>query len=115
MSIKRLTPVRSERCGVRDADGGLATQLTVEFIESQGLKLAIVECPTNAAGAKSERLTRAELAVVGLALEGLSNRAIAARRGCSYRTVANQLASIFAKLDIGSRAELAAWAARVEE
>lgn len=53
-------------------------------------------------------LTGAERQVLGLLLEGLTNAAIARARGTALRTVANQVAAIFAKLGVGSRAELAA-------
>jgi DNA-binding CsgD family transcriptional regulator len=53
-------------------------------------------------------LTPAEREVATLVLDGLTSQAIAARRGTAVRTVANQLASIYQKLGIGSRAELAA-------
>lgn len=53
-------------------------------------------------------LTAAEEHVVALVLEGLSNAQIARRRGTRERTVANQLASIFRKLGVSSRSELAA-------
>ncbi len=53
-------------------------------------------------------LTPAEREVARLVLEGLSNAEIARRRGRSIRTVANQVASIFAKAGAGSRRELAA-------
>jgi len=52
-------------------------------------------------------LTHAELAVARKLVEGLSNAGIAAARGTSERTVANQVASLFRKLGVGSRAELA--------
>jgi DNA-binding NarL/FixJ family response regulator len=55
----------------------------------------------------AESLTEAEREVVQGVLEGKSNRAIAAERGRSARTVVNQLASAFRKLGVGSRAELA--------
>jgi len=55
-----------------------------------------------------ERLTQAENAVARAAVSGLSNRAIAKVRGSSPRTVAVQLRSIYRKLDISSRTELAA-------
>ena len=54
------------------------------------------------------RLTRSELAVVGLLLEGRSSAVIAARRGTSARTVAHQLTAIYAKLGVSSRRELVA-------
>ena len=53
-------------------------------------------------------LTAAEAAVMALVLEGLSNAEVARRRKVSARTVANQLAALFRKLKIGSRAELMA-------
>lgn len=52
------------------------------------------------------QLTGSEVAVVELVCAGLSNAEIAARRGSSKRTIANQLASIFKKLSVGSRHEL---------
>ena len=51
-------------------------------------------------------LTGAESAVVLLAAEGHSNRAIAERRGVSTRTIANQLASAYRKLGVQQRTEL---------
>jgi DNA-binding NarL/FixJ family response regulator len=53
-----------------------------------------------------DQLTHAERAVVKLVFDGLSNAEIAAERDVSERTVANQLASVYRKLDVGSRAEL---------
>jgi DNA-binding NarL/FixJ family response regulator len=52
-------------------------------------------------------LTQAERQVALAVLAGLSNADIARMRGSSPRTVANQLASIFRKLKVRSRAELA--------
>lgn len=57
-------------------------------------------------------LTQAEQAVAELVAEGLENAAIASQRGTSIHTVGNQLASIFGKLGIGSRFELAELVAR---
>jgi DNA-binding CsgD family transcriptional regulator len=58
---------------------------------------------------KSARLlSKAEKAVIELVLRGLSNAAIARERGASPRTVANQLASAYKKLRVGSRRELVA-------
>jgi DNA-binding NarL/FixJ family response regulator len=53
-------------------------------------------------------LTAAERGVAEDLLRGLGNRQIAARRGVSLRTVANQVAAIFVKLGVSSRAQLAA-------
>src|SRR5262249_241331 len=53
------------------------------------------------------QLTSAERQVMEQALAGLSNHAIAQLRGSSRRTVANQLASVYRKLQVNSRSELA--------
>lgn len=54
------------------------------------------------------QLGEAERAVARLAGEGMSNAQIAAARDTSERTVAHQLTSIFRKLGVASRGELAA-------
>ena len=54
------------------------------------------------------QLTRSEREVAHALLGGLSNAAIARLRGSAERTVANQVASIFRKLGVHSRTELAA-------
>ena len=51
-------------------------------------------------------LTAAEGAVFRMLLEGLPNEQIAQARQSSLRTIANQVASIFKKLKVRSRAEL---------
>jgi DNA-binding CsgD family transcriptional regulator len=76
----------------------------------QGLDVAVLDWSAPA-WPEVHSLTPAERDVVQLALEGLSNQAIAALRGRSVRTIANQLASAYEKLRVDSRAELAAWAA----
>jgi DNA-binding NarL/FixJ family response regulator len=53
-----------------------------------------------------EVLTRAEREVVHGVLAGKTNAAIAAARGASRHTIANQLAKIYKKLAVGSRWEL---------
>ncbi|MEZ4372298.1 MAG: LuxR C-terminal-related transcriptional regulator [Polyangiaceae bacterium] len=52
------------------------------------------------------KLTLAERQITSDMAQGLTNREIAARRGRSLRTVANQVASIFSKTGVASRAEL---------
>lgn len=53
-------------------------------------------------------LTHAEREVASAVLRGATNKAIARSRGVSERTVANQLARIYDKLRVRSRAELTA-------
>lgn len=55
-----------------------------------------------------EGLTAAEREIVRLLLSGLSTGEMARLRGRSYRTVANQLAAIYRKAGVASRAELVA-------
>ncbi len=57
-------------------------------------------------------LTEAEWAVVQLASTGLTNAAIAERRGTTARTVSKQLDSAYRKLGVTSRRELAVRLAR---
>jgi DNA-binding NarL/FixJ family response regulator len=53
-------------------------------------------------------LTAAEANIVAALLSGLSNAEIARARRRSVRTIGNQVASIFRKLGVASRAELLA-------
>jgi DNA-binding NarL/FixJ family response regulator len=59
-----------------------------------------------------DRLSRSELEVARLSIEGKPHAVVAVERGTSVRTVANQLASVFAKLKVSGRAELRAKAVR---
>lgn len=58
-----------------------------------------------------EALTASERAVCTLALAGLTNAQIAAHRGTNVATVSKQLESIYRKLSVRGRRELAALAA----
>src|SRR4051794_25317076 len=78
----------------------------VEFAAGEGGQIAIFTFPVSAQSRGI--LTPAERAVVTAILDGKSNAAIALARSTSVRTVANQVASIFKKLGVGSRAELVA-------
>ncbi|MEZ4219870.1 MAG: helix-turn-helix transcriptional regulator [Polyangiaceae bacterium] len=70
-------------------------------------QLVVLSFPASRANGSGE-LSAAEREVAMLVIRGLSNRQIAAARGTKERTVANQIASIFRKLGVGSRVELAA-------
>lgn len=58
--------------------------------------------------ALAERVSAAEYAVVQLLVEGHPYAEIAALRGTSTRTVANQLSAVFKKLDVSGRSQLMA-------
>jgi predicted ATPase/DNA-binding CsgD family transcriptional regulator len=90
--------------------------------QGQGLDLAdAVGYVTRGRGPRSrpalgwQSLTPTELAVARAAADGLSNPQIATRMFISRRTVTTHLTSIFRKLGISSRAELAARAARRDD
>ena len=70
-----------------------------------GQVLFVHDLPT---AAKVPGLGEVEQEILELLLRGHDNRSIAERRGTSPRTVANQIASIFRKLGVRSRAELMA-------
>lgn len=60
-------------------------------------------------------LSRVESAVARAAAAGLTNAEIAINRGCSRSTVQNQMASVYRKLNVSSRAALAALLADLED
>lgn len=57
----------------------------------------------------SQRLTRRELEVAGLVAEGLTNQAIASRLAVAPRTAEAHVENIRRKLEVRSRAQIAAW------
>jgi DNA-binding NarL/FixJ family response regulator len=61
----------------------------------------------------SQALTPREIEVIAMLAEGLGNKVIAGRLGISDHTVKSHVASIFAKLDVSTRAEAAVSAARL--
>jgi DNA-binding CsgD family transcriptional regulator len=77
-----------------------------------GQEFALFEFAASDGCSRVTGVTAAERVVLGLAAAGLSNAQIAARRGVSPRTVANQIASAFRKLGVRSRLELEARLAR---
>jgi DNA-binding CsgD family transcriptional regulator len=64
--------------------------------------------PKRARKGNAPTLSRTERSVAGLLAEGLSNRAIADQTGQSVRTVEAHVASILRKLNVSSRARVAA-------
>ena len=80
----------------------------LELLELQLGDHALVVLSDDGPRQRVEGLTEAERQVALDALAGYSNQAIAERRGSKMRTVANQLAAVYRKLGVSSRAELAA-------
>jgi len=77
-------------------------------LDVAGERFIVMSLPTGTSGNSYTQLSAAEREVASDAAAGLSNAAIAKKRGRSTRTIANQLASIYRKLGVASRAELAA-------
>src|SRR5262245_53383763 len=89
--------------GYPKAPGGLKASV----VELGSGSYVLLSFPRGAAGLPPD-LTEAERRVALALLAGCSNAEIARMRGSSPRTIANQVASIFRKLGVRSRAELAA-------
>src|SRR5438105_155309 len=66
-------------------------------------------------GNGSVRLSRRELEIARLVAEGLTNREIAGRLFISERTVDGHLEHVREKLEVNSRAQVAAWVTRQAE
>ena len=95
-----------------------STAELVAFFAPGGLRARLIRFELNdeeliashipALGERLGELPPAERAVALALLEGHTNASIARRRQTSERTVANQVASVFRRLGVSSRAELAA-------
>jgi len=81
--------------------------LSIESLEADGSNALILSFPVPEAKRHASRLTNAEREVAHAILHGLTYEQVAERRGVSQRTVANQVAAVFAKLKVGSRLDLA--------
>ena len=78
--------------------------LAATTLELEGLEFVVFELPSRAVFRSD--FTASENAIVVLVANGYTTGRIAAARDVSYRTVANQLASIYQKTSLSSRAEL---------
>lgn len=115
-------PQRRTGADGRDGTGDLAPlpaaapprELELSRFDSGDGEMVVLAFPVDGA-ATGDALTPAEHAVVAAIEAGMSNAEIARVRGTSARTVANQIASIFRKLKVGSRAELVATRAVLRE
>ena len=86
------------------APDGLRTVAGLDFTLSRGAHRHILAAtPAN----RDDRLTHAETRVARLFAEGQTHAQIAGRLGVSPSTIRNQIAAIYRKLDIHSKAELA--------
>jgi DNA-binding CsgD family transcriptional regulator len=87
--------------------------MRITVLDEERILLSLPVVPESVSDLVEAKLTQAETEVLGLVSRGLSNKAIAQARGASPRTVANQLASVYAKLGISGRRELRAYLSRL--
>jgi DNA-binding CsgD family transcriptional regulator len=90
-----------------DVERPSSSQPSVVTFRQGEAQFAVLSVPLDGEDVLGD-LSRAEREVAKLAAAGLTNAAIAMRRGTAVRTVANQMASILLKLRAGSRYEVAA-------
>lgn len=86
---------------------GRAGRAVVGEVDYGGEKLLSIRCDIPPRPEIEVRLSSAEHHVAWLVCDGLSNREIAMERGTAERTVANQIASIFHKLGVCRRFDVA--------
>jgi DNA-binding NarL/FixJ family response regulator len=102
---RSIEPAKRPRGG-RSLDGAPADVKVMRFELADG-EFAVVSF-VGAPISLPAGLTSAERAIVAAVVEGRSNAEIARQRGTSPRTIANQMAAVYQKLKLSSRAELAA-------
>jgi len=104
--VRALLPRRASGEEIIAAIEAVATGLIVIHPDTVGA-LQLVPSASKRAGAVIARqpLTPREIEVLGMIAEGLGNKIIAGRLGISEHTVKFHIASIFVKLNAGSRTE----------
>jgi DNA-binding NarL/FixJ family response regulator len=83
------------------------TRMSHLDVPLDGGELGVLAVDARPRGEAAAALSPAELEVAALVVRGLSNDEIASERQVSLRTIANQLRSIYDKLHITSRSQLA--------
>ncbi len=101
MAGRSVRNERGSRAGAEPPAGPRVTPLAVG-----PERLVVLSFPVGAAP-NLPALTPAERQILAAILRGMSNDEIARERGRSVRTVANQIAALFRKTGVRSRAELA--------
>lgn len=94
----------------RDADRLARSLAMAAYVERTGALVARLD--GSGGGRGRDGLSQREVEVAGLVAEGLTNRQIADRLVISERTAQNHVQHILTKLGFGTRAQIAAWAAR---
>lgn len=100
---------RRRACGLAERAVAIARRLGMPDVAAAGAAL-IGELSGTAEGMAG--LTAREREIAGLLVAGLANRAIADRLVVSERTVETHVRNLLAKLGLGNRTQVAAWALR---
>jgi DNA-binding CsgD family transcriptional regulator len=114
--VKRAEEVQRQFASARTVIEELALplpdDLRLEFLRSATARLPRPYrlSPSRSAAARNAGLTAREREVAGLIAQGMSNREIATALVLGERTVETHVTNILAKLSLGSRREIAAWA-----
>jgi DNA-binding NarL/FixJ family response regulator len=87
---------------------GIPPNLEIEIVEINGETLLVLHFETTQASSAKPILSSAEAEVLRALASGLTNAQIAAARGTSPRTVANQVQSLLRKFGMQSRHQLGA-------
>jgi DNA-binding NarL/FixJ family response regulator len=102
----RFTALQAFRV-LAEAERGRAGRAQIAEVPFGDKTLLSVVAPVPPRPEIEARLSSAETHVAWLVCDGLSNRDIALERGTAERTVANQVASIFHKLGVSRRFDVA--------
>jgi len=105
-STSRFAALQAWRV-LAEAERGRTGRATIAEVSYGEDKILSLRCDIPPRPEIEVRLSSAETHVAWLVCDGLSNRDIAIERGTAERTVANQVASIFNKLGVCRRFELA--------
>lgn len=105
-SNSRFTALQAWRV-LAEAEKGRSGRAMIAEVPFGEDKILSLRCDIPPRPELEVRLSSAETHVAWLVCDGLSNRDIALERGTAERTVANQVASIFNKLGVCRRFELA--------
>ena len=110
-NLGRLVDAANESLGPEVTSLLLAEGKAMSPHQAAQLLTAPALAAVPATGEPGGPLSIREFEIATLAVSGLSNREIAKRLFIAQATVARHIANIFAKLELGSRAQLAVWMA----
>jgi len=97
--------VAPAQAAARTALGPATAQLVVGAAQQMSVEQVLTAPPVRSV------ITPRETEVAGLVADGLTNRQIGRRLGISERTAERHVENLRAKLGVGSRTQVAAWAA----